>query len=94
MDARAHGPYRICQVYTNGTCDVERAPGVVERMNIRRLVPFFRPQAERRWNESVVENVEAAPAPNVIQQNDSVVEAVETAYVANCGILKKRPRYS
>ena len=71
LDARAHGPYRITQVYTNGTCDVERRPGVTERMNIWRLVPYFRPTQQQRRLESVVENVEAAPVPqpNETQQN-------------------------
>ena len=42
MEARAHGPYTIVQVYTNGTLDVRRGPHVIERLNIRRLVPFRR----------------------------------------------------
>ena len=37
---RVHGPYPIVQVYTNGTVDVQKAPHVVERLNIRRIVPF------------------------------------------------------
>lgn len=42
MQEKAHGPYVITQVYTNGTVDVQRNHNVVERLNIRRLVPFFR----------------------------------------------------
>ena len=40
LEPRAHGPYPILQVYTNGTVDVLRAPHVIERINIRRLVPY------------------------------------------------------
>ena len=42
MQPRAHGPYTITRVYTNGTLDVRRNQQVVERLNIRRLVPFRR----------------------------------------------------
>ena len=42
LEPRAHGPYTIVQVYTNGTVDVRRNPHIVERLNIRRLVPFHR----------------------------------------------------
>jgi transposase InsO family protein len=37
---RAHGPFSIVQVYTNGTVDIQKAPHIVEGINIRRLVPF------------------------------------------------------
>ena len=40
LDPRAHGPYRIQQVYQNGTIDVMRNDHVVERLNIRRVIPF------------------------------------------------------
>ncbi len=39
---RTHGPYRITQLYTNGTVDVRLAHHVVERLNIRWLVPYRR----------------------------------------------------
>lgn len=42
LEARAHGPYVITRVYTNGTLDVRRNAQVVERLNIRRVVPFRR----------------------------------------------------
>ena len=42
LDARAHGPYTIQQVYPNGKIDVNRNPHVVERLNIRRVIPFRR----------------------------------------------------
>ena len=40
LEPRAHGPYTITQVYTNGTIDVRRNPQVIERLNIRRVIPF------------------------------------------------------
>ena len=42
LDARTHGPYTIVQVYTNGTVDVKCNPHVVERVNIRCLIPYRR----------------------------------------------------
>ena len=42
LEPRAHGPYTIVQVYTNGTVDVRRNPHIVERLNIRRIIPFRR----------------------------------------------------
>jgi hypothetical protein len=42
MEPKAHGPYVIQQVYTNGTMDVARNANVVERLNIRKLIPFLR----------------------------------------------------
>lgn len=42
LEPRAHGPYQIVQVYTNGTIDIRRQPHVIERINIRRVIPFRR----------------------------------------------------
>ena len=42
LQARAHGPYPIAQVYVNGTDDVQRNNNVIERINIRRLIPYRR----------------------------------------------------
>jgi hypothetical protein len=42
LDERAHYPYVITRVYTNGTMDVRRNHQVVEKLNIRRVVPFKR----------------------------------------------------
>ena len=39
---RAHGPYRIERIYTNGTIDILRRDNVIERINIRRVIPFRR----------------------------------------------------
>jgi hypothetical protein len=36
------GPFSITRVHTNGTVTIETSPGVVERMNIRRLKPYRR----------------------------------------------------
>lgn len=40
LQPRAHGPYPIVEVFTNGTVEVARNPHVRERLNIRRLIPF------------------------------------------------------
>ena len=40
MGERTVGPFNITQVHTNGTITVERRPGVTERINIRRVIPF------------------------------------------------------
>ena len=42
LEKRAHGPYPIVQVYTNGTMDAQRATHVLERLNIRRVIPYKR----------------------------------------------------
>ena len=36
------GPYRIEQVFTNGTVSIRLGPNVVERINIRRIKPRYR----------------------------------------------------
>ena len=38
---KTSGPYRVTQVHINGTVTVERLPNVFERINIRRLKPYF-----------------------------------------------------
>jgi hypothetical protein len=40
LDPRAINRFRIVQVHTNGTVVIERRPGVLERINIRRLWPL------------------------------------------------------
>ena len=42
LEPRAHGPYVIQRVYQNGTIEVSRNANVLERINIRRVVPFRR----------------------------------------------------
>ena len=42
LDQPYEGPYRITQVFTNGTVEIQRTPQVFERINIRRLIPFRR----------------------------------------------------
>jgi hypothetical protein len=38
LGKRTEGPFTILQVHTNGTVTIQRRPGVVERINIRRLI--------------------------------------------------------
>jgi transposase InsO family protein len=40
LEDRATGPYVIVEVHVNGTVTIERAPGVLERINIRRVRPY------------------------------------------------------
>ena len=42
LGIRTTGPYRIEQVHTNGTLTIRRGPGLTDRINIRRLRPYFR----------------------------------------------------
>ena len=40
LAARAPNRFRITQVHTNGTVTIERRPGILERVNIRRIRPL------------------------------------------------------
>ena len=40
LGIRTQGPYKIKQVHTNGTLTMELRPGITERINIRRAIPF------------------------------------------------------
>jgi transposase InsO family protein len=40
LGQRSEGPFLILQVHANGTVTIQRRPGVVERINIRRLIPL------------------------------------------------------
>ena len=40
---KTRGPYRVEQVHTNGTLTIRRGPGVIDRVNIRRLRPAYLP---------------------------------------------------
>ena len=42
LEPRFQGPFRITQVFTNGTVEIQRTNQVYERINIRRLIPFRR----------------------------------------------------
>ena len=40
LGVRTSGPYTIERVHVNGTLSIELRPGVTERINIRRVIPF------------------------------------------------------
>ena len=40
LDERTTGPYRVLQTHINGTVTIELRPGVSERLNIRRIIPY------------------------------------------------------
>jgi transposase InsO family protein len=42
LEPRATGPYRITRVHHNGTLSIELSPGVIERINVRRVKPYHR----------------------------------------------------
>jgi transposase InsO family protein len=40
LEPRATGPYAVARTHTNGTLSIEISPGVIERINIRRVKPY------------------------------------------------------
>ena len=40
MEPRLHGPYQIARVYVNRIVDIELKPGVTQRFNVQKVVPF------------------------------------------------------
>jgi hypothetical protein len=40
LDERTRGPYRVVQTHVNGTVTIELRPGVSERLNIQRIMPY------------------------------------------------------
>jgi hypothetical protein len=40
LGTRTQGPYKIEQVHTNGTLTIQLWPGITERINIQRVIPF------------------------------------------------------
>ena len=40
LEPRATGPYSVTRTHTNGTLSIEISPGVIERINIRRVKPY------------------------------------------------------
>ena len=40
LGERTEGPYRIVTVHVNGTISIELSPGILERINVRRVIPY------------------------------------------------------
>ena len=40
LGIRTTGPYTILQTHVNGTVTIELRPGISERLNIRRIIPY------------------------------------------------------
>jgi len=40
LGLRTTGPYKVTSVYVNGTITMQLRPGVTERINIRRVIPY------------------------------------------------------
>ena len=64
LQPRKLGPFPITQVNPNGTVKLQRAPSVVETVNIRKLTPYREP------NQSESTSAESADI-EVSQSNDS-----------------------
>jgi hypothetical protein len=43
LGKRTSGPYRVLQTHVNGTLTIELQPGISERLNIRRVIPYKEP---------------------------------------------------
>ena len=42
MQERAIGPFRVTQVHVNGTVTIQRLENVFDRINVRRIRPYYR----------------------------------------------------
>ena len=42
MQERAIGPFRVTQVHVNGTVTIQRSENVFDRINVRRIRPYYR----------------------------------------------------
>ena len=40
LSERTSGPYRVVQTHLNGTVTIKLRPGVSERLNIQRIIPY------------------------------------------------------
>jgi hypothetical protein len=45
LGKRTSGPHRVLQTHVNGTLTIELRPGILERLNIRRVIPYKEPTA-------------------------------------------------
>jgi hypothetical protein len=43
LGKRITGPYRVLHTHVNGTLTIELRPGISERLNIRRVIPYKEP---------------------------------------------------
>ena len=41
LDAPRTGPYKVTAVHDNGTVEIQKSPLVTQRVNMRRLTPYF-----------------------------------------------------
>jgi hypothetical protein len=40
LGEQTEGPYRIFTIHVNGTVSIELTPGIIEHINIRRIIPY------------------------------------------------------
>ena len=43
LESKTTGPFEISNVYTNGTVTILLRPGISERINVRRTIPYKKP---------------------------------------------------
>ena len=51
LDQRWDGPYPIERVHVNGNVTIALKPGVLERIDIRRVKPYFKPEYNQNNTE-------------------------------------------
>jgi len=54
LEQRWDGPYPIERVHVNGNVTIALKPGVLERINIRRVKPYFEPELDQNITEAAV----------------------------------------
>ena len=52
LGVRTSGPHRVRRVHANGTLTIDLCPGVTERINIRRLIPYKTPTNSTNYPRS------------------------------------------
>ena len=78
LGLKTRGPYRIEQVHANGTFTIHRRPGVIDRVNIRRLRPAY-----TRWyiisilSSSPITILQFCPLPFLSHLSDEEKRALQ-----------------
>ena len=54
FEQRWDGPYPIERVHVNGNVTIALKPGVLERINIRQVKPYFEPELDQNITEAAI----------------------------------------
>ena len=54
LEQRWDGPYPIERVHVNGNVTIALKPGVLERINIRHVKPYFEPELDQNITEAAI----------------------------------------